>query len=111
MYLAIFSCKSNALNLGTTPSPEICSMSVQKLDHGEPFNLTGDVTSDVPLTSLFWSPTEYSAPLRGIHNRTITFHYGNIATTFMLLMHQRMILASLLYLLLLNVGRTHHNFM
>ena len=60
-------------------------MSVQKLDHGEPFNLTGDVASDVPLTSLFWSPTEYSAPLRGVHNRTITFHYGNIATTFMLL--------------------------
>ena len=56
--------------------------SVNKLDR-EPFNLTVDIASFSPLTSLYWSPPEYSGSLP---YRTIAFHHGNITTTtFMLL--------------------------
>ena len=45
--------------------------------------MTADVASTLPLTSLHWSPPEYSAPLP---NGTIIFYHDNITTaTFMLL--------------------------
>ena len=50
-----------------------------------PFNLTATVVSALNLTSLYWSPPEYSDPLP---NRTIIVHHDNITTiTFMLLRH------------------------
>ena len=50
-----------------------------------PFNLTATIVSDLNLTSLYWSPPEYSDPLP---NRTIIVHHGNVTTiTFMLLRH------------------------
>ena len=50
-----------------------------------PFNLTATVVSALNLTSLYWSPPEYSDPLP---NRTIIVHHGNVTTiTFMLLRH------------------------
>ena len=55
---------------------------VKKLN-GEPFNLTAEVASNVPLTSLFWSPPEYSTHLP---YRTITFNHGNITTTTFILL-------------------------
>ena len=58
------------------------SKNLDKLN-GEPFNLTADVASTLPLTSLYWSPPKYSAPLP---NRTIIFSHDDITTaTFMML--------------------------
>ena len=58
------------------------STNLDKLN-GEPFNLTVDVASTLPLTSLHWSPPNYSAPLP---NGTIIFSHDDITTvTFMLL--------------------------
>ena len=63
------------------------SKTVDKLN-GEPFNLTVDVVSTLPLTSLYWSPPKYSAPLP---NRTITFSHDDITTaTFVLLKNASM---------------------
>ena len=79
MYLAIF---LHVPNLDADPQISFKDIYLNKVN-GKPFNLTADVTSSVPLTSLFWLPPEYSAPLP---NRTITFNHGNITTaTFMLL--------------------------
>ena len=79
MFLAIFFA---CTNLDAVPQISFKYYSLNKVN-GEPFNLTADVISSVPLTSLFWSPPEYSAPLP---NRTIIFNHGNITiATFMLL--------------------------
>ena len=62
----------------------ITKIFVYKQTNGS-FNLTATVVSDLILTSLYWSPPEYSDPLS---NRTIIVHHGNVTTiTFMLLRH------------------------
>ena len=49
--------------------------------NGEPFNLTVDVASTLPLTSVHWSP-----PTAPLPNRTRTVYHDDVTTaTFMLL--------------------------
>ena len=72
-------------NLGSIPQIDfqyVTNNFVYKLTR-RPFNLTATVVSNLNLSSLYWSPPEYSRPLP---NKTITVHNGNVTTTtFMLL--------------------------
>ena len=71
-------------NLDTTPRIHYHhhSTNLDKLN-GEPFNLTVDVVSTLPLTSLHWSPPKSSAPLP---NRTIIFYHDDITTAIFMML-------------------------
>ena len=70
------------MHIGSAPQIQFQYITIYVLTSA-PFNLTATVVSDLNLTSLYWSPPEYSNPLP---NRTIIVHHGNITTiTFMLL--------------------------
>ena len=70
-------------NLDNTPQIHYHHPTTVDKLNGESFNLTADVASTLPLTSLHWSSPRYSAPLP---NRTIIFYHDDVTTaTFMLL--------------------------